>query len=258
MRRSIDPAGLQGRFTSTRRSAVCSRSPFGDVEHQQARQPRVPALRQQRAAPGDHSGDGCAERRRHDVRDGSGHLRPAPGCAGQRSALARTGRSRIRRQVRKRLTQFQLPQGLHHRGVRFRDRPVAQSAAALHDRVGHGHLSRRRSFKRHDQDEPSTTLSFDRRPRADRVRIGAGPRRCRCDYAQACAKAAPADPMARMARAVGNGKPGAAVSHSLRLRVEARRRHADGAADRLHSARGRRCAGRRRQRHGRRDAVGTR
>ena len=39
---------------------VCSRSPFGNAEQQQARQSRVPALRQRRAAPGHDPGDGRA------------------------------------------------------------------------------------------------------------------------------------------------------------------------------------------------------
>ena len=51
--------------------------------------------------------------------------------------------------------------------------------------------------------------------------------------------AAPADPIARMARAVGNGKPGAAVDIRYDFAREAGGRHADRAADRLHSARGR-------------------
>ena len=67
---------------------------------------------------------------------------------------------------------------------------------------------------------------------------------------------APADPMARMARAVGNGKPGAAVRFATTSR-RSRQSAPDGTADRLRSECGRGCAGRRRQRHGRRDTGGT-
>ena len=187
-----------------------------------ARQSRLPALRQQRLAPGHNH---CQRRRHRRRRCG----RTDPDIFVLRRGTLCIGYGVGPPAARKRSVSSQLAAGTYI--IEVYDFDVAGGAlnAALHDRFGHGHLDEERAHsKGHDQDEPSSHLSFDRGHRAGRVRIGAGPRvpPQRSKAGQVGHRRRPIR-SARMARAVGNGKPGAAVDDPLRLLRQAGRRHAD-------------------------------